>query len=320
MENFPPPPPPPAPLPPPPLPAYQRYKQLVTSSFNDEDFPIDKYYPIAAAVLMFIFLSNGGNGGILSLLVSIPAALLTYYLTRKAMIAKRADYHYYKAWANGAGWEYHPQITPIIPANNPVAAGNQGFVFKNGFTFATNVTGGIANYAAGGPKLDQQNTMPAAYQRMIDQLSDQLPDTNNRTPKYTIGWIRYDAPVRSMKLSKRSMEASLVDNLIDNLQTRLMHKQNMKFESEMFDQHFKLELDNLDNELIIRRMFSPEILDNLVSGKLQLDWPINYYQGHLWFIQKGNFSAPNLANDINRVWIPLTQNLIVMNQIMQKLD
>jgi hypothetical protein len=98
-------------------------------------------------------------------------------------------------------------------------------------------------------------------------------------------------PVASLAFSRRGMFGEF--EWLDKLDSALTNQRDIELESVDFNETFKLEVSDTADEIWIRRVFDPETIDALVSGRMQFP-NISYWDGCFWLWENRHFKIKEL--------------------------
>ncbi len=278
-----------------------------------------KYRLIAAGVGLIpgIVMLIIGKPLIIALLVMVIgpllAAVIAHFVIR-SMGAKEAQRKVMPDIAKMCGGNWAEDSSSIIPGDNPLAA---KIGYSNQFNNGNDYNNQFDNNGSGGLSLDNSNNgfnhrgQLGTWLEYGDGIAGLIPRYNlpygvanvtivtrtertdaegNPQPhterdRYVISWIDLQMPINSMEIKRRWMKGGgMFGRMFDKLDSKFTSQQVVELESEQFNQMFKLELADNADAVLVRRMFSPKMLDAFTTQKIPLYDDICYRNHRVWVL------------------------------------
>lgn len=166
------------------------------------------------------------------------------------------------------GGAWHEQAQGVIPPGNPAQYRNDSYHGAVvGALPGGGVPYGVFNY------------------RTVHTHTDSDGHTQKTETDYVIAWLDVAMPVNDLELKHRSMHGGgALGRFMDRVDSRVSDQNVLEMESEQFNRMFKVEVSDSEDQVTVRRMFSPQVVDALVEGKVPLADEIIYHNGRIWIV------------------------------------
>lgn len=112
-------------------------------------------------------------------------------------------------------------------------------------------------------------------------------------------------PIASMSFGTREFLNRF--RLFDKLDSAFTKQRAVELESIDFNEKFDLEIADTADDIWIRRVFDPQTIDALVSGKFAIP-DLRYYDSCFWLVESGHYQARKL--DEMKAWQGRAANAI----------
>lgn len=105
-----------------------------------------------------------------------------------------------------------------------------------------------------------------------------------------------ELPIRKLTIHQRSALNKF--KWVDKVQGMVTKERPISLESAAFNQKFDLTIDDLADEIWIRRIFDPATIQSLLDGQFTIP-DVRYYDRAWWFVEREHFEIRDLDS-----WIP----------------
>lgn len=129
-------------------------------------------------------------------------------------------------------------------------------------------------------------------------------ETDTDTDRYIIAWLDLDMPLETLEVKRRVMKGGgAIGRFFDRVDSKVSDQNVLETESEVFNRAYKIEVPDSADEILVRRMFSPNVMDAFVSERLELYDDIRYRNGRVWIVEDsmGHFEPENVTQVLDHM-------------------
>jgi hypothetical protein len=202
--------------------------------------------------------------------------------------------------ARQCGGTWVEDAQQIVPPGNPLQNVQvQGFGSNVRYEYGDGISGRLP-----GHDLDYGifNFTVKTERRTTDSEGNSRTETD--TDRYIVTWLDLSMPVDSLEVKRRMLKGGgALGRLFDRVDSKLSDQNVLETESEQFNRAWKIEVADSADQVLVRRMFSPKVMDAFVADRVQLWDDIRYRHGRIWIVEDdmGHFDVDSVAQTLDHM-------------------